>query len=246
MPASEDRSDRSLRDHPGYLGLTSEGVLAIHADWPSYPIEHGWLTALVNLCSFPRETTFTEIDDIDRCLLLSAEDLAPDDAGDGLFSPKRYHAAVWHTDLIELGGLGYVSGVKAITDRVHELNHWLDIARAIERAKGKYGDESWVPRPFSEWPSDGPPELPKLYAMTDDGTAHELPPPDWDEEDDDEFAWFSEPAECVFLPDTTLAVTPAGWRAVEEALAEHFETPEAPRARLKPILDAGLYETANA
>jgi hypothetical protein len=243
---SENRSDRSLSDHPGYLGLTSEGVIAIHADWPSYPIEHGWLTALINLCSFPHETKFTEIDDIDRCLLLSAEDLAPDDAGDDLVSPRRYHAAVWHNDLIELGRLGYVTGVEAITDRVHELNHWLEIARAVERAKGEDGDPSSVPPPYRTWPSDGPPDLPKLYYVKpNDGTVAEVPLPDWEEyEDDEEFAIFPEPAGCVLLPDKTLAVTPAGWRAAEKALAEHFEIPDALRARLNPLLDAGLYEVA--
>lgn len=30
-----------LEDHPGYFGMTSRGVIAIHADWPMYPFEHG-------------------------------------------------------------------------------------------------------------------------------------------------------------------------------------------------------------
>jgi hypothetical protein len=59
------------------MGLTSRGVIAIHADWPMYPWEHGWLMALVNLCCFPTGTTFTEISDIDLVLLLNAEELAP-------------------------------------------------------------------------------------------------------------------------------------------------------------------------
>ena len=63
----------SIEDQPGYPGLTSKGVLALHADWPAYPVDHGWTTAVFYLCSFPAETTFTVVDDIDRCLLLRAE-----------------------------------------------------------------------------------------------------------------------------------------------------------------------------
>lgn len=53
----------SIEDQPGYPGLTSKGVLALHADWPAYPVDHGWTTASFYLCSFPAETTFTVVDE---------------------------------------------------------------------------------------------------------------------------------------------------------------------------------------
>ena len=209
-----------------------------------YPWEHGWLMALINLCCFPAGTTFTEIDDIDRILLLNAEELAPGDAGDDLFSPKRFHAAIWHVDLIELTRLGYVTGVEAITDNVHELNRHLDVLRSAERQKGEHGDESIVPTPYTKWPADGLAELPKIYTKRPDGTLIEIAPPAKDEDDEEDELGYSNPADCVLLPDKTLTVTSAGARACDQALAEHLEIPETLRTRLQPILDAGLYETA--
>ena len=41
-----------LSDHPGYLGLTSKGVILIHYDWPIYPLEHGWENALMSFGNF--------------------------------------------------------------------------------------------------------------------------------------------------------------------------------------------------
>jgi hypothetical protein len=172
MPEADERS---LDAHPGLIGPTSQGVIAIHANWPMYPWEHGWLMALINLCCFPARTTFTEIDDIDRVLLLSAEELAPHDAGNDLFSPKRFHAAIWHTDLIELARLGYVTGV---------------------------------------------------------------------EDDDEDELGSSNRADCVLLPDKTLTVTPDGAAPCDQALARHFEVPKVLRARVRPIVDAKLYEAA--
>lgn len=69
-----------LEDHPGYLGFTSAGVVAIHADWPVYPVEHGWLVALASLGSFPDGTAFSPLDDIDRCLLFLAGNVIADKA----------------------------------------------------------------------------------------------------------------------------------------------------------------------
>jgi hypothetical protein len=233
-----------LQHHPGLLGVTSQGVIAIHADWPMYPWEHGWMTALINLSCFPAGTTFTEIDDIDQVLLLDAEKLAPHDAGDDPFSPKRFHAAIWHEDLVELARLGYVTGVEPITDDVHRLNRHLEVLRAAERHEGKRAGESNVPGPYTTWPTTGLPELPKIGALRTDGTFIEIPPPtrEWDDEDDD-ISW-PQPTGWVLLPDKTLTVTAAGAEACDKALAEHFEVPETLRARLQPILDAGLYETA--
>jgi hypothetical protein len=71
-----------------------------------------------------------------------------------------------------------------------------------------------------------------------------MPRPAKDEDDDEDELGWSNPANCVLLPGKTLTATPAGAEACDQALAEHFEVPEALRARLQPILDAGLYEAA--
>ena len=42
-----------LAGHPGYLGMTSRGVIAIHADWPMYQLDHGVMSVLESLGSYP-------------------------------------------------------------------------------------------------------------------------------------------------------------------------------------------------
>ena len=34
------RRHPSLADHPGYLGMTSQGIIAIHAEGPLYQLDH--------------------------------------------------------------------------------------------------------------------------------------------------------------------------------------------------------------
>ena len=96
-----------LETHPGYLGLTSDGVVLIHADWPTYGVTHGWEHSLVRLGMFPRKTVFTGIDDVDQCVLFLVGDPR---AVKDKWSERHFHVAGWHEDLLELMRLGYVSG----------------------------------------------------------------------------------------------------------------------------------------
>ena len=97
--ARSDGYIMSLNEHPGYFGVTSQGVIAIHADWPMYPFEHGWKEALLAFGSLPRGTSFFQIDDIDQCLLFVAGVTPPkQDPYDSRFS----HVAAWHEDLVQL------------------------------------------------------------------------------------------------------------------------------------------------
>jgi hypothetical protein len=111
----------NIEDHPGYLGFTSRGVIAIHADWPAYPQEHGWQIALANIGQFPRSTAFTAIDDIDQCFLFLVG------SGAGIknpFSDQHFHVAVWHKDLEDLHRQELISGAGHIT-----LGEWIERRR---------------------------------------------------------------------------------------------------------------------
>src|SRR5262245_54207233 len=112
-----------LQDHPGFFGLTSQGIIAIHADWPMYPEEHGSDLALLWLTAFPHGTRFERIDDIDRCNLFLA-DLKYSNRSD-LFDERNLHVAIWHEDLLELARKGFVEGVSPITER-----RWEELKRA--------------------------------------------------------------------------------------------------------------------
>ncbi len=109
-----------LEEHPGYFGLTSKGVIAIHADWPMYPFEHGWQEALLAFASLPKATHFIQIDDIDRCVLFVAGPISP---GQDCFDERLSHVAAWYEDLVDLVREGHVEGVELIRDTTPS---WLD------------------------------------------------------------------------------------------------------------------------
>lgn len=113
----------SLRDHPGYFGITSQGVIAIHADWPIYPEEHGPDLALMWLTAFPPGTAFKTIDDIDRCNLFLA-DVKCSNRSDP-FDDRNFHVAVWNEDLLRLRSDAYIEGVTPTTPR-----RWEEIKRS--------------------------------------------------------------------------------------------------------------------
>ncbi|MBD2504159.1 TIGR02391 family protein [Anabaena azotica] len=105
----------TLQNHPGYLGLTSQGVIAIHTDWPIYPEEHGANLALLWLTVFKPNTVFKCISDIDRCCLFVAEVNKTNLAKP--FDINNFHLAVWHEDILCLAEKGFITGVSAITER---------------------------------------------------------------------------------------------------------------------------------
>jgi hypothetical protein len=150
-----------LEDHPGYLGLTSEGVILIHADWPIYPEEHGPDLALLWLTAFPPHTAFRCIDDIDRCILFQAEV-----KGSNLSKPfdsRNFHVAIWHADLLPLVEQEFVSGLSAATER-----RWEELRRSLmpERMFMVLGDGTRKPvhlpsiedydDEWSSWPEFAP------------------------------------------------------------------------------------------
>ncbi|KAA5534559.1 hypothetical protein F0919_08025 [Taibaiella lutea] len=115
-----------LNKFPGLLGYG--GVIAIHADWPNYPSGIGWQFALKALGNFPSNTTFYEIDDIDRCKLLINQSPL------NLSNPcdiKYYHLAIWHSDLIELKRRGFVDGVVEKSDYDFELIRFQNFKKIV-------------------------------------------------------------------------------------------------------------------
>lgn len=96
--------------HPGYLGWTSQGVVAIHADWPAYATEHGVGYALMSLGQFPLGTKFTLLSDIDECFLFVVDNnrLSRKDA----YSDSNFHVALWHEDVSALIDASYAVGAE--------------------------------------------------------------------------------------------------------------------------------------
>ena len=135
----------NLEDFPGYLGFTSQGVIAIHADWPMYPAEHGQEVALNSLGQFPRGSVFRLIDDIDQCWLF-VRDNEPVVSGHP-FGDNNFHAALWEEDAHELLRCGYIVGAYEIT-----FGDW------VERQRKRWEGRVWESSPghFVPVPIPGP------------------------------------------------------------------------------------------
>src|SRR4051794_16985874 len=103
-----------LGDMPGFLGYSSGGafIVAIHADWPSYPGPPHPIGALFDLCQFPPGSAFRKVDEIDRCVLMVAEDYS---RGLEPYSEQALHVAAWSEDLLALHEREYVIGLEPAT-----------------------------------------------------------------------------------------------------------------------------------
>jgi hypothetical protein len=213
----------SIEDQPGYLGLTSKGVLALHADWPAYPVDHGWTTALFHLCSFPAETTFTVVDDIDRCLLLRADYPTK--------HPKRkrieMHVAVWHEDMRDLASRGLVSGADFGNER-----DWRTFERSALRESIR------ALSPDRDWTGIDP--LETLHTQRPDGCMERLVLPSLDvyDDDPDDQSWFLRTSDG-------LLVTSEGLQVLDDlAVEDPAELPRELSHKVTYLLDGGLLDTA--
>jgi hypothetical protein len=213
----------SLFEHPGYLGFTSQGVIAIHAKWPVYPDEHGAGTALASLGKFPPGTRFEPIDDIDRCLLFFVHGYGE---YDDLFDERAFHVAVWQEDLNALHEEHLVEGVTPLTHRMWEERNRQALRDSIIKEIG--ADK--IP------PGEDP--LSRVGYLTDKREFRHVTFDSLDEYDDEFEAWAGVDRE------QGLRVTEAGWQALESILADQLVIPESVQPRIQVLLDAELYDTA--
>ena len=103
-------------EHPGFLEYANGLFEVLDANWPEYPLGHGWEPALRSLAIFPPNIRFRQIDAIDQCFLFVATGIGPRLEPQGnLYNANWFHVAVWHEDLIELHERGLVSGMSLLT-----------------------------------------------------------------------------------------------------------------------------------
>ncbi len=210
-----------MSDFPGFLGFTSRGVIALHADWPAYPAEHGWGVALRSLGSFPSGTRFVRVDDIDQCVLFVVDG---SNQGRDQFDPDGFHVAVWHDDLIDLAEQGLISGVEVVDERQWESDRRDRLrAEVLDQIGGAL---------------DGDP-LDALFAEAPDGSRIPLQLPPLDDYDNEyrRYPHFD-------LTDSRISITSLGWMRLDELLRKSFRIPSAVQHRLLPVLGAELYDTA--
>ncbi|MEU6779326.1 hypothetical protein ABZ912_08975 [Nonomuraea angiospora] len=207
----------------------------MHANWPTYPREHGWQVFLATIGSFPEGTVFRPIDDIDRCTLFVAENYENRRED---FHPRRLHVAAWHEDVLAADDLGLVTGVQALTERGHEERSRSTLRESIldqlEREEGV--------RPSS-------------FNLDDLGFVHQgefrryhwrsLEDYDDDEQDADGNILYEAPRTWLgFSASEGMQMTPHGWRRLESLWIEELGEAPSFHPRVDPIVRLEMYDSA--
>lgn len=216
------------RDHPGFLGHWSSGVIAIHADWPNYPSGEGPGFALAALGRFPSGTSFKLVSDIDRCALLVAEQYG---VYEDPFDKRSFHIAVWHKDLLDLAAAALITSARALTEREFEEQS-RDRMRSDLRRQGI-------------GPPDGDP-LEHLYSRNPDGTFSriEFAPLDSYEHDDEDEVFPTSRDWLGIHEDERIRVTAEGLARLDELWAADMEIPPSVSTRIRWLLQGELYDSA--
>lgn len=212
-----------LRKEPGYLGYATGAsfIVAIHTDWPAYPSPPGRFPALFDICQFPRGTRFCCLDEIDRCMLLVAEQYI---SKRGAWDEWSYKIALWVDDLLDLQAHGLITGVVPLTEREWEKRR-RDEWRAELRAETESGqDAAFDP-------------IDHLYTELPDGTWKKLQLPPLPEEDEDD--WLP----CFVRIDGSLSATELGWQELSRAMTAELKLPPA-MERVAALLNLGFHDAA--
>jgi len=204
--------------YPGFLGYNSELIL-IHADWPIYPRGIGWEIALKSIGKFPIDSTFYEIDDIDRCKLLISQN--PNELNNP-FDSNHYHLAIWHKDLIKLQEMGFINGV------LYKSNYELELIR-YENIKKKLGSHLELDRNGNIILSikDKNSKLQKSTYLKPQNEGHE-----------DNYIL----RDCAVIPQR-IGLTEAGIQKLHK-IAMETNTTEVLRVLTQPLLDIKRFDTA--
>jgi hypothetical protein len=221
--------DVSLEKFPGFLGLTSRGVVAIHADWPAYPLEHGWQIAVITLGSFPFGTQFKRIDDIDKCALLLAQGYGD---YENPYDERAFHVAIWHEDLLEAHRLGLVIGVEPLTRRQYEERHREDLRNEMRQAFAREA----IPPPSNDILSH--------MGVQIDGQFVPVSLPSLDEYEGDEDEDFPDKSWLGIAASSVVNLTDQGWARLDGLWADMLEIPELARPRVETLIEHGFYDTA--
>ncbi|WP_333768048.1 hypothetical protein [Streptomyces sp. IBSBF 2435] len=212
---------------PGYLGYVTGGriILAMHANWPTYPCPPGGGHALFDLAQFPEGVEFVPISDIDQCLLLEAR-------GYGERNPHeqdRYYVAAWHEDLLALAKAGLISGVRAVTEREKEAAEREELRREMFEAG---------------WRGEGDPLDSLRYRWEGQMLPAKFDPLEDYDGDDEEYDYVAARNYALVAHGDTVIVTAAGWQQATDSLASaEIPFPE-DLSHVPDLIRMGLYDTA--
>lgn len=183
----------------------------------------GQLNALFDPCQFPRETTFRKIDEIDRCILLVAEQHVHKRDP---WHENSLHVAVWVDGLLELHSAGRVTGLEPLSERQWEERRRDDLRLALG---------------FRDREPEGPDPLDNLRVRLWNGTFQRVTLPPLPDDEDDEWP-AAEPAQIGFSGEP-VRVTEGGWTELQEAMSQDLQLGPG-LERVRALLDLGFYDTA--
>lgn len=196
----------------------------ITADWEAYPIGNTEESALENLSWFDPKTKFYKIDDICEAILFVTTNPSwieknnknkknPKDKNTP-FDSEYLHISLWHKNLLELNELGYIEGVKPMTDYEYNLVRWNNIVQAMNI---KIDDEGYFNYPNGD----------RIMGM---------PQPSKDWYDDTDHVWAN-------MPNGYITLTQRGIDKINEPIND-YKINEEIYNRVKPLLDIKYYDSA--
>ena len=192
-----------------------------------------WQAALINLGSFPEVTVFAPISYIDRCILLIVQGYGNrlDD-----FDEHGFHIAVWDENIKELSTRGLVAleGISFVTRRQYEIfkrdvmrREMLDNIESSGRERPDY--DPLLNLGFMDQGEFIPFRFPSLEGFDDD---------------DPEEGWYADRNWFRHESGAKVVLTDAGLRHLESFWARALKIPDTARARVSPVIELNMYDTA--
>lgn len=211
-----------------FVGFLNYGnIIAIHADWPTYPNGIGWELALLYLGNYAKETYFYEISEIDNCtLLLSQNPLQLTNPYDS----KYLHVAIWHCDLKQLSEKGLIEGVSIVNKYEYEYFKFASVKRRMM--------STWPKKHMNQFPEDEHGHILTGLNIGDHFIEHKIikPLPELYDEDELEYKDF------VIIPEK-FSISEAGWQMIR-ALSQHINLHSDIKELVDPLIFINRYDTA--
>jgi hypothetical protein len=196
------------------------GIIAIHADWPSYPDNIGWQSALLSLGRFASERELYLEDKIDQCLLFTTYDP---------FEKKRkktpyFYVAVWEEDLLTLADMNLVSYVyreSSYEGRLIAYDRWLESQQKIFGRNGVIINDKGFYLPQYDVHFEKPLEM---------------------DIEEDELEYYKG-YQTAYLPDKKISLTDAARKELQNLAAKMIFHPDIENI-VRQLLDLERYDTA--
>mgnify|MGYP003663411828 CR=1 FL=1 len=214
-----------------------QGIHHISDDAPMFPTGEGWENSLFNLATYPKGTKLFEIETI-GAIVTFLTNKKIDNLKSDIWNEKNLHTAIYVDDLIELFGMGYVYGLKPITQFKYELNQFNTMLK-----NGYKLNENGDIDAYSKSP-DGRFEKHTIIKPKIEKYVCDYLGEDWDEDCREELIreYETDNKPCIEISDN-IGITEKGYSKYLQ-LSQHFEIPNRINSLIKPLIKIEYFDAA--